>query len=171
MALTITDAQGKRVIVARVGVPGPTGPQGAQGPIGPTGAQGAQGLPGPTGATGADGKSAYESAVEAGYQGTEQEFNAALTAVSTKADKPKSVPVTLTAAGWSDNAQTVTVSGVLADETAQLIQPMPSAASQAAYIEAGILCTGQAANSLTFTAETAPTANLTVYVVLTEVTA
>ena len=88
-----------------------------------------------------------------------------------EAMKPKAVSVTLTAAGWSDNTQTVTVSGVLADETKQLIQPMPSAASQAAYIEAGILCTGQAANSLTFTAETAPTADLTVFVVITEVTA
>lgn len=85
--------------------------------------------------------------------------------------KPKAVSVTLTAAGWSNNAQTITVNGVLADETAQLIQPMPSAASQAAYIEAGILCTGQGANSLTFTAETAPTEDLTVYVVITEVTA
>ena len=172
MALTITDAQGKRVIVARVGVPGPTGPQGAQGPIGPTGAQGAQGLPGPTGATGAAGKDATINGVnaltiEAGGNVQMSQAGNVLTIHA----KPKSVPVTLTAAGWSDNAQTVTVSGVLADETAQLIQPMPSAASQAAYIEAGILCTGQAANSLTFTAETAPTANLTVYVVLTEVTA
>lgn len=85
--------------------------------------------------------------------------------------KPKATAVTLSASGWSDNAQTVTVSGVSADETAQLIQPMPSAASQAAYIEAGILCTGQAANKLTFTAETVPTVALTVYVVITEVTA
>lgn len=84
--------------------------------------------------------------------------------------RPKLVPVTLTAAGWSDNAQTVTVSGVSADETAQLIQPRPSIASQAAYIEAGILCTGQSANSLTFTAETTPTENLTVYVIITKVT-
>lgn len=85
--------------------------------------------------------------------------------------KPKVVPVTLNAAGWSDNTQTVTVSGVSDDETAQLIQPMPSAASQAAYIEAGILCIGQAEGSLTFSCETAPTADLTVYVVITEVTA
>ena len=83
--------------------------------------------------------------------------------------KPKVVPVTLTAAGWSDNTQTVTVSGVSADETAQLIQPMPSAASQAAYIEAGILCTGQGLESLTFSCDTVPTEDLTVYVVLTEV--
>ena len=85
--------------------------------------------------------------------------------------KPKSVPVTLTASGWVDGVQTVEISGVLADETAQLIQQVPALTSQAAYIEAGILCTGQAANSLTFTATTAPTDDLTVYVVITEVTA
>ena len=84
---------------------------------------------------------------------------------------PQSVTVTLPASGWSSNAQTVTVSGVLADETAQLIQPMPAIASQAAYYAAGILCTNQAANSLTFTCQTVPTEDLTVYVVIQEVTA
>lgn len=91
------------------------------------------------------------------------------TAWNAKADKPKAHPVTLSAAGWTDNAQTVTASGVLADETAQLIQLMPTVTSQTAYIEAGILCVSQAADSLTFTATTAPTEDLTVYVTITEV--
>ena len=76
------------------------------------------------------------------------------------------VPVTLTTSGWSSNTQTVTVSGVVASETAQLITPTPAIASQSAYYEAGIMCTGQAANSLTFTCQTVPTSNLTVYVVI-----
>lgn len=103
--------------------------------------------------------------------GTPVEENQAANKGYVDAQKPKSVPVTLTAAGWdsSTKQQSVAVAGVLADETKQLIQPVPASASQAAYIEAGILCTGQAANSLTFTAETVPTANLTVYVVITEV--
>ena len=90
---------------------------------------------------------------------------------SAKADKPKAIPVTLTAAGWdsTDLTQTVTVSGVLADEAKQMIQPVPAMASQAAYIEAGILCTSQAADSLTFTAKAAPTEDLTVYVTIQEV--
>ncbi len=79
---------------------------------------------------------------------------------------PTSVTVTLTASGWSSNTQTVTVSGVVASETAQLITPTPAIASQSAYYEAGIMCTGQAANSLTFTCQTVPTSNLTVYVVI-----
>ena len=82
---------------------------------------------------------------------------------------PKAVSVTLSASGWSGNSQTVTVQGVVADETKQLIQPMPAIASQAAYMAAGIYCSGQAANSLTFTCQTAPAENITVYVVMQEV--
>lgn len=84
---------------------------------------------------------------------------------------PKSRTVTLSASGWSSNSQTVTVSGILADETKQLIQPCPAMASQSAYYSAGIMCTGQAADSLTFTCQTVPTENLTVYVAYQEVSA
>lgn len=82
---------------------------------------------------------------------------------------PKYVSVTLSASGWASNSQTVTVQGVVADETAQLIMPVPALASQTAYYEAGILVTGQAANRLTFTCSTVPSSNLTVYVVMQEV--
>ena len=86
---------------------------------------------------------------------------------------PKFVSVTLAATSWNSAAktQTVTVTGVKASETVQIITPIPAMASQSAYYDAGILCTGQAANSLTFTADTIPTANLTVYVVIQEVSA
>lgn len=80
--------------------------------------------------------------------------------------KPLARTITLTTSGWSSNTQTVTVSGVSASETAQLITPTPAIASQSAYYEAGIMCTGQAANRLTFTCQTVPTSNLTVYVVI-----
>ena len=96
-------------------------------------------------------------------------FDESGNAVAVDAQKPLARTVTLSASGWADNAQTVTVQGVVADETAQLIQPMPAVASQEAYYAAGILCTGQAANSLTFTCQTVPTENLTVYVVIQEV--
>ena len=115
---------------------------------------------------GPPGKSAYQAAVDGGYSGSESEFNALLANVATKSPY---VAVTLSASGWSNNSQAVTVSGVLADETAQLIQPMPAVASQVAYMSAGIYCSGQAANSLTFTCQTVPTTDLTVYVVMQEV--
>ena len=60
------------------GPKGDTGPEGPQGPQGVPGEQGPQGPTGPAGADGAAGKSAYQSAMEAGYSGTETAFNTAL---------------------------------------------------------------------------------------------
>ena len=87
--------------------------------------------------------------------------------------KPKQVSVTLSTSGWNStgNTQTVTVTGVSSSETEQLIIPTPAIASQTAYYEAGIICTGQSENSLTFTADTVPTVDLTVYVTIQEVAA
>lgn len=85
------------------------------------------------------------------------------------ASGPKAVTITLASGSWSSNTQTVTVNGILADETKQLIQVNPASASRTAYISAGIICSGQAANSLTFTCTTTPTSNLTVYVTYQEV--
>lgn len=54
--------------IGPIGVPGEPGPQGAPGTIGDTG------LPGDAGTPGADGKSAYQSAVDAGFVGTEAQW-------------------------------------------------------------------------------------------------
>lgn len=100
-----------------------------------------------------------------GVRSPESDYDAANKAyVDSKA--PTSVTITLSASSWSSNTQTVTVSGVVASETAQLITPTPAIASQSAYYEAGIMCTNQGTNSLTFTCQTVPTSNLTVYVVI-----
>ena len=104
-----------------------------------------------------------------GIQGQVVGFDGEGNAVAQESTKPKSVSITLPAYGWSDSTQTVTVSGVLADETAQLIQPMPAVASQVAYMSAGIYCSGQTANSLTFTCSETPTEDITLYIVITEV--
>jgi hypothetical protein len=85
--------------------------------------------------------------------------------------KPKAAKVTLTTAGWDSvsKAQKVTVRGVLADEGAQLIMPMPAMASQNDYAAAGIACTLQEANALTFKCQTVPTADIAVFVTVQEV--
>ena len=85
--------------------------------------------------------------------------------------RTKAHKVTLSASGWDGSAKTQTVScaDVVADETAQQILPMPAAASMSAYNDAGILCTGQGAGTLTFTAETVPTADIQVFVTITPV--
>ena len=81
-------------------------------------------------------------------------------------EKPAATLVTLSAAGWDAAAktQTVTVSGVLADEGAQRIAVAPNMAGMSAYRSAGVWCSAQAADSLTFSCDTVPTADIAVYV-------
>lgn len=84
---------------------------------------------------------------------------------------PKAKLVTLTVAGWDNSAKTqsVTVAGILADESKQMIIPMPATASMTAYNNACIQCTSQAENTLTFTADTVPTEAIQVYVTYQDV--
>lgn len=76
--------------------------------------------------------------------------------------KPATMPE-LTVAGWSNNTQTVTVTGVTATNTV-FVSPAP--ASAADYASAGIICTAQGTDSLTFTCTTVPTNAITVNVVI-----
>lgn len=94
------------------------------------------------------------------------------TAWNAKAEKPKAVSVTLTAAGWdsSTKKQTVTVPGVLADTSKQVIWvTQTTEAAIDAYLDAGIVPVAQGANSVTFRADTIPTAAIDVTVVMQEV--
>ena len=177
------------------GPKGDTGDTGPQGPKGDTGAQGDTGPQGPkgdTGAAGADGKSAYASAQDGGYTGTEAQFNTDLAAVGGKQAKitangilkgdgaggvsaavkgtdyaGPSVGVTaaLTAAGWDADAktQTVSVAGVTATANC-IITAAPD--SYMAYAEAGVRCTAQGAGTLTFACETVPTADVAANVLI-----
>lgn len=96
---------------------------------------------------------------------------AAKAAAAAKLAKPKATKVTLTVAGWNatSKTQTATVTGILSDESKQLILPMPASTSLEAYSAAGIQATGQGANSLTFTCQTVPTAAIDVWVSVQEV--
>ena len=75
---------------------------------------------------------------------------------------PSTAPV-LAVADWSSNTQTITVTGVTATNTV-FVAPAP--ASAADYAAAGILCTAQAADSLTFTCTTVPSNAITLSVVI-----
>lgn len=70
---------------------------------------------------------------------------------------------TLSSSGWSSNSQTVTVNGVT---TSSLVLASPAPASAAVWSGAGIVCSGQAANSLTFTCEATPSASVTVNIII-----
>jgi hypothetical protein len=71
--------------------------------------------------------------------------------------------ITLTAAGWSSNTQTVSVTGMTATGVV-MVSPDPT--DQSAYTSAGIICSAQAAGTLTFTCSTTPSADLSVNVVM-----
>lgn len=70
---------------------------------------------------------------------------------------------TLVASNWSSNTQTITVQGVTANNTV-IVAPIPTNAQD--YASAGILCTGQALNSLTFTCVNVPATDLQVNIVI-----
>lgn len=87
-------------------------------------------------------------------------------AVQTQAASAPVVPVTaptLVVADWVGNTQTITVSGVTSSNVV-LVGPAPSSAQD--YADAGILCTAQGSDSLTFTCTTTPTNAITLSVVI-----
>ena len=83
----------------------------------------------------------------------------------------KQTPITLSSTGWADNQQSVSVPGVLADETKQLIMACAASASSEDWDAAEIQLASQAADSVTFSCTTTPTSNLSGYVVVMEVEA
>ena len=80
--------------------------------------------------------------------------------------KPSACLVTLKASGWDATAktQTVTVSGVSADEASCMIIPMPAVANQSAYNDAGVNAVGQSADGVTFGCDSVPSVDLKVWV-------
>ncbi len=82
---------------------------------------------------------------------------------------PHIYTATLTADNWTDNKQTVEIEVIDADETKQIIEPIPANASLQAYTQSGVMAINQYAGQLEFSCNTVPTDNLTVYIVVTEV--
>lgn len=72
---------------------------------------------------------------------------------------------TLSASGWSNLSQTVSVSGVTANNTV-IVTPAP--ASYTACLEAGAYCSGQSAGMLTFTCATVPSVSVTYNILILE---
>ena len=72
---------------------------------------------------------------------------------------PTSLTVTLLASGWLNNSQTVQVINM---NTTKSVVVEATEASKDDYSGAGIMCTAQGVNTLTFTCESVPTEDLTV---------
>lgn len=157
------------------GIQGPEGPQGAQGVQGPPGEPGQDGATGPQGETGPPGENGTNATIN-GFQAITIDATGGLTGKmqeatftidgSAKMPYPTTQTIILTTEGWADNAQTVSVPGVSAIETAQIIFPVPALSSLPQYTNSGITVTGQGAESLTFTALSTPAAPITVYAVI-----
>ena len=100
--------QGETGATGPAGATGATGPQGIQGIQGEQGPVGPEGPQGPAGVAGADGKSAYQTAVEGGYSGTETAFNSALANVPghiASKSNPHAVTKTQVGLGNVDNVK------------------------------------------------------------------
>lgn len=83
------------------------------------------------------------------------------------ASKATCVSVTLPNTGWSNNQRALTVNGVLADATKQLIVPCPqNDTALDVWTAAGVKAISQAANSLTFKCDSTPTASIPLYVAI-----
>lgn len=76
---------------------------------------------------------------------------------------PVSRTATLTVAGWSNKAQSVSVAGVTANS---IVTVTYAPASRAAWIDADVYCSAQGAGTLTFTCDTVPTQALTANIVI-----
>lgn len=96
------------------------------------------------------------------------DYQAPLTAGTDYAPPSQSIPATLTAAGWADNAQTLTVSGVTATSNGLLRIAQTATTEQfTAWGAALPRITAQAADSITVTiAGTVPTVDIPVEVIL-----
>ena len=82
--------------------------------------------------------------------------------------KPLLRTATLTTSGWSGNSQTVTVNGVLANESLQEINLAFGAKESAPiWAAAGCWCSAQGANSLTFTCDAVPTGDISLRIAIT----
>lgn len=83
----------------------------------------------------------------------------------------RKVLVALKASSWdtASNTQAVAVQGILADESKQLIVPVPRSSSSRSYEEAGIRCTAQSKDSITFTADIVPDVDIELFVTYQEV--
>lgn len=83
---------------------------------------------------------------------------------------PETFTITIPASDWDSSTlkQTVSVFGISATETAQLIQPVPAISSQAMYYNCVVYCSEQSENALTFSCDKVPTADMTVYIVITD---
>lgn len=147
-------AQGPQGPKGDTGAQGPKGDTGAQGIQGPQGVQGVPGQQGPQGLPGADGESAYQAAIEAGYVGTETEFNESLSKLPAHlVNQSNPHNVTATQVGAVPVTRTVNGKALSSDITLSAAEVGADAAGSAAAVQTNLDAhTGNTANPHNVTA-------------------
>lgn len=98
---------------------------------------------------GEPGKSAYESAQDGGYTGSEEQFNAVLAS----GGSPTVQFVTLSSSGWSDSQNVVSVTGMTATAKVMVGLAEPNTSEQYdAAAKAQLHCVAKTAGSITIAA-------------------
>lgn len=82
--------------------------------------------------------------------------------------KPIGHKVTLLAANWSNNQQSILINGISDDETKQFIQPVVAFKDFSAYEEAEILAS-QSLNRVIFKCQNVPTEDIDLYIIIQNV--
>ena len=144
---------------------GETGPQGETGQAGPQGLQGETGPQGPAGADGI-GIPAGGATGQILIKKSETDYDTEWSEPPEGGSNVTWLDVLLNAADWIDLTQTVEVQGVTADRTGCAVVVSPDPDSYEEYVGSGVICAAQGAGTLTFKAETAPTVNITVCVMV-----
>lgn len=75
------------------------------------------------------------------------------------------VSITLSASSWSSLSQTVSVTGVTANN-AVFVNPAPNTSNYEAYIKYGVRCSAQTSGKLTFSCDETPTIAITVNIAM-----
>ena len=104
------------------------------------------------------------SALETDTSSISDDVRALNEELTNKANKSIPVTVTLASVSWSNNTQTVSVTGVT--DTNNVVVSPSGRDSTTAWADGEVLCTSQGSNTLTFTCTTTPTADITVSVVI-----
>lgn len=155
--LTWTASKAGMPSVAGANIKGQKGDKGDPGDPGAQGPAGADGAPGA--AATINGVNALTLSATGGLTGSQ---SGSTYTISGNGLKPVLRTATLTAAGWGGNSQTVTVNGIIADSASQSVDVVPADHNSAkAWGDADVWCDSQGANTLTFSCESVPTANIT----------
>lgn len=102
------------------------------------------------------------STIQGTISGIETDISGLNSTMNTKQNNITSITVTLTASGWTDNAQTVSASNVTADN---IVWVSPGPAWFDAYSKAGVRAVTQAEGSIKFRCTSVPSEDLVVKVV------